>query len=174
MGSRTATLDLYSHSGDCTRRLGFRLGRRLRGGELLFLSGGLGAGKTTFAQGLAAALHIEGPITSPTFTLVNEYTGRSEIDRPVELFHLDLYRLASGGIETIGLDDYLDRPAGITVIEWPEVAAETLPTTALLVEFTLLSETKRRLSLTPLGPADSVYPTMIDSLRQELFGDGAH
>lgn len=174
----SATLDLISHSADCTRRLGYRLGRRLRGGDIVLLSGDLGAGKTTFTQGLAAALGIEGPVQSPTFTLINEYHGWLEGDQPTDrqpvvLFHIDLYRLVGPELNALDLDDYLGAPDGIAVVEWPQRLVDNLPATAIIVEFVLLDETKRRLTLRLLDPADERYTADLASLRQELFGANA-
>ncbi|MDR2934592.1 MAG: tRNA (adenosine(37)-N6)-threonylcarbamoyltransferase complex ATPase subunit type 1 TsaE, partial [Candidatus Adiutrix sp.] len=103
------------------RGLGLRLAEAARCGGLpssfiITLSGGLGAGKTTFCQGLGLGLETEEPaaIVSPTFTLANEYPGL------VDIFHLDLYRLESPReFSEAGLEDYLARP-GLTVVEWPE------------------------------------------------------
>lgn len=87
---------------------------------MVLLQGDLGAGKTTFAQGIARGLGVSGTVQSPTFTLIAEY------DAPVigpggQLVHVDLYRLdGSADVESIGLDQYFDRDECVTVIEWPE------------------------------------------------------
>ncbi|MCF8566358.1 tRNA (adenosine(37)-N6)-threonylcarbamoyltransferase complex ATPase subunit type 1 TsaE [Alicyclobacillus tolerans] len=78
---------IETHAADQTRRLGRALGQLLQAGDVVFLSGALGAGKTTLSQGVAAGAGIEGPVTSPTFTLIHEYEGR------IPLVHMDLYRL---------------------------------------------------------------------------------
>src|SRR4051794_25057361 len=95
-------LDVISHSADQTRRLGARLAEWLAPGDVLLLRGDLGAGKTVFAQGVAAGLGIDEPVTSPTFTLIHEHHGR------VPLYHVDLYRIG-GDVEAgdLGLEDYL-------------------------------------------------------------------
>jgi tRNA threonylcarbamoyladenosine biosynthesis protein TsaE len=112
-------VSIQSTSPENTREAGLRLGGSLAGGELVLLHGPLGAGKTLFARGIADALHITRWRGSPTFTLINEY--RSE----PALIHLDLYRLAGGDIEDLGLDEYV-RPDTICVVEWPERAADFL------------------------------------------------
>lgn len=170
MNIAVAPLDLISHSADCTRRLGYRLGRRLVGGDVVLLSGDLGAGKTTFAQGLAAGLRVEAPVASPTFTLINEHHGLTAAGAPVDLFHIDLYRLGEGGADTLGLDDYLGEPTGITVVEWPQVAPEEMPESALVVLIDTIDETKRRLRFEARGPAADHYREAVASLRRELFG----
>ena len=99
-------------------RLGARLGNFLQGGDIVLLYGELGAGKTTFAKGIAECAGIAPEdVTSPSFTLVNRYEGRDFI-----LYHLDLYRLspAPANAHTLGLDDILADLQAVTLIEWPE------------------------------------------------------
>lgn len=105
----------------------------LKPGDVVCLEGDLGAGKTTFTQGLAAALGVKGRVTSPTFCIVQEHIGTRE---PVKLLvHMDLYRLQGAeDVEAIGWEDYLARGA-VMVVEWPERAGELIPTTARHVRF---------------------------------------
>ncbi len=105
-----------SHSPSETSALGEEWGREAQRGWVFGLSGGLGAGKTILAAGLARGLGVSARVQSPTFALVNEYH-----DGRLPLFHLDLYRLASrGDIISAGLELYLTRPSGVTVVEWIE------------------------------------------------------
>jgi tRNA threonylcarbamoyladenosine biosynthesis protein TsaE len=105
-----------SHSPAETSALGEAWGREAQRGWVFGLSGGLGAGKTILAAGLARGLGVTARVQSPTFALVNEYR-----DGRLPLFHLDLYRLASrGDIIGAGLELYLTRPSGVTVVEWIE------------------------------------------------------
>jgi tRNA threonylcarbamoyladenosine biosynthesis protein TsaE len=173
MSSVGQILDVISHSANCTRRLGFRLGRRLRGGDVVLLSGDLGAGKTTFTQGVAAGLGIDGPVNSPTFTLINEYAGHDQHRVPLHLFHIDLYRLGGAGVDTLGLDDYLGAPDGVALVEWPQVAPAAMTESALLVDIDTLSPTKRRIALSTHGPEAGRYQRYLDDLREELFGADA-
>lgn len=114
-------MDYTTHSPRQTEQLGHAFGARLQPGELVAFYGGLGAGKTAFIRGLAAGLGISEPVTSPTYTVVNEYlSGR------VPLFHFDLYRLSSADdLFDIGWEDYLQR-GGVCAVEWSENAPEAL------------------------------------------------
>jgi len=104
-----------SHSPADTAALGEQWGRAAQSGLVIGVSGDLGAGKTQFVKGLARGLGIAARVQSPTYVLVNIYTGGR-----LTLFHLDLYRLDTPGqIAAAGLEEYL-RPAGVTVIEWAE------------------------------------------------------
>jgi tRNA threonylcarbamoyladenosine biosynthesis protein TsaE len=106
---------LISHSVADTEALGEAWGRAARNGLVIGLSGDLGAGKTQLVKGIARGLGITGRVHSPTFTLVNVYTGGR-----LTLFHLDLYRLETREqILSAGIEEYL-RPEGVTVIEWAE------------------------------------------------------
>ena len=99
-----------------TVAFGERLGAHLPLGTLLLLRGGLGAGKTTLAQGIGRGLGVGGAIGSPTFTLLAEYPGRRG-----RLYHADLYRLQHAReVELLGLPDYLEQDDGLLLIEWPE------------------------------------------------------
>ena len=104
-----------------TEALGERLGGMLTGGEVIAYTGDLGAGKTAFTRGLARGLGITDRVTSPTFTIVNEYTsGR------LPLFHFDMYRLGSSDeLYDIGWEDYLAR-GGVCAVEWSEIVDDAL------------------------------------------------
>jgi len=113
----------HSTSDDATRALGENLGKQLRAGDLVTLRGELGAGKTTFVQGLARALQIE-EITSPTFVLIIEHDGE------IPLLHLDAYRLESACFDSIrdaGVDEFLLREDAVKLVEWPQMIEDFLP-----------------------------------------------
>ena len=103
-----------------TEALGRELGAKLRPGSVVAFRGGLGMGKTAFTRGLAQGLGCTGRVTSPTFTIVNEYRGN------IPLFHFDMYRLdSSDALFDIGWEDYLDR-GGVCAVEWSENVEEAL------------------------------------------------
>ena len=110
-----------------TEALGRRLGQVLQPGAVVAFTGDLGAGKTAFTRGLARGLGCTGRVTSPTFTIVNEYEGR------IPLFHFDMYRLPdSDALFDIGWDDYLDR-GGVCAVEWSEQVDDALPEDTIYV-----------------------------------------
>ncbi len=110
-----------THTPEETEALGEALGRRLRGGEIVAYYGDLGAGKTAFTRGLARGLDISARVTSPTYTIVNEYLGGR-----LPLFHFDMYRLSSADdLFDIGWEDYLQR-GGVCAVEWSENVQEAL------------------------------------------------
>ena len=113
-------MEYLCHSPAETEALGERLGKQLRPGAVIAYEGGLGMGKTAFTRGLARGLGCRGRVTSPTFTVVNEYEGR------IPLFHFDMYRLDSADeLFDIGWDDYLER-GGVCAVEWSENVEDAL------------------------------------------------
>jgi tRNA threonylcarbamoyladenosine biosynthesis protein TsaE len=125
-------------SADHTRALGAALGAVLRPGDVVLLAGDLGAGKTTFAQGVAAALGIDGPVTSPTFTIVHEYDGR------IPLVHVDVYRLETlAELHDLGFEEIVD-DARVTLVEWGDMVAQALPTDRLLGRLVLVVDDDER------------------------------
>ena len=120
-------MEYLSHSVAETEALGQRLADALSPGAVVAYQGGLGMGKTAFTRGLARGLGCSGRVTSPTFTIVNEYEGR------IPLFHFDMYRLADAdALFDIGWEDYLDR-GGVCAVEWSEQVADALPQDTIFV-----------------------------------------
>jgi len=131
-------LVIESHSVRDTHTLARHLLKQLPGRVILALCGDLGSGKTCFVQGLAAALGIDRPVTSPTFTLVHEYRGM----RP--LVHVDLYRLHDSlDALMLGLEDYFEND-GITAVEWAERAEDIFPPDTIHVSFETLPDSHSR------------------------------
>lgn len=121
-------MEFVTHSREETAALGGRLADALKTGRVVAFTGDLGAGKTAFVSGMARALGVEERVTSPTFTIVNEYEGGR-----LPLFHFDMYRL--GGADElfhIGWEDYLSR-GGVCAVEWSERVAAALPPEAVRV-----------------------------------------
>ena len=126
MPSRMPETSVVTHSADETQDLGRRLGARLEAGDLCLLHGDLGAGKTTFTQGIAWGAGVTGYAHSPTFVLVHEYQGR------ITLYHLDLYRLDDAlEVHDLGTDEMLMN--GACVVEWADKAPGVFPTEHLAV-----------------------------------------
>ncbi len=134
-------MQVITETAQQTEELGERLGRSLRGGEIIAYRGGLGAGKTAFTRGLARGLGIPMRVTSPTYTVVNEYTGGR-----LPLFHFDMYRLGSSDeLFDIGWEDYLAR-GGVCAVEWSEQVADAMDG-AITVTIEVLSEERRRITI---------------------------
>ena len=127
------------HSVEETWRVAAEVARLLKPGTVLALHGDLGAGKTTFVQGLGFALGLHRPVTSPTFTLSTEY-----LTDAFKLIHMDLYRLSGpDDLLTIGYPEYLETGA-VVAVEWPERAGDLIPSDALHVRFELTDDVETR------------------------------
>lgn len=131
-----------SHSEAITKNLGAGLAKLLRNGDVISLTGPLGAGKTCFIKGLATGMGIpEEQVSSPSYTLVNEYQGRNE------LYHFDLYRLKDASeLHNIGWDEYLEKE-GIVAVEWGEKADGRLPDLHIEVQIGLIGGDSRRVTI---------------------------
>lgn len=155
------TLRLTSPNESCTLMLGVRIGQQVVAGDVLALRGELGCGKTLFTRGIARGMGVpqQVPVTSPTFTIINEYEGR------VRLYHLDLYRLtAIEGLETLPWREVVFG-AGVAVIEWPDRMGGLLPQRRWDIEFEFLDEDRRTLTFTfPAGGNEAGF----ESLAREL------
>ncbi len=144
--AKSVTLSLPTP--EAARAFGEDLGRRLRAGDVIALYGGLGEGKTTLTQGIAAGLGVSYDVDSPTYLLVQEHSGR------VPLFHADLYRIESPqSLLEMGFEEYFER-GGVTVIEWAERAEPLLPEDHLQIRLSREVETEevRIVVLQGFGP----------------------
>ncbi|MCB0711850.1 MAG: tRNA (adenosine(37)-N6)-threonylcarbamoyltransferase complex ATPase subunit type 1 TsaE [Ignavibacteriae bacterium] len=122
-----------------TFRLGFDMASDLRSGDTVALYGDLGAGKTEFIKGVCEGLSVDEIVSSPTFTIVNQYAGKSSDGRGVIIYHIDLYRVESvDELEEIGLPETLADPLAIKLIEWSEHGTQILPMNRVDVRFTAL------------------------------------
>lgn len=161
---REGQLDIISHSAEQTRRLGSRLGTLLQAGDVICLSGDMGAGKTVFAAGIGKGWGAQDAITSPTFNLVHEHTRGADTQR---LYHLDCYRLKSpDDAESIGLDEILNG-RGPVILEWPEHIESALPKQRLWIELRILEPTRRNFIFEGSGER---YEKLLNQFRELTFG----
>jgi len=136
--------------------LGEKLGRLLQPGDVILLTGDLGAGKTWFAKGVAKGLEVAEHVSSPTFTIINEYQGR------LPFYHLDVYRLSDPDeAYDLGLEEYF-YGQGVTLVEWPQRIEEFLPEEFLAVIIRVIGEEQRELVIEPRG---SRYLDLAEELK---------
>ena len=138
-------MKFMTHSPEETEKIGAALAEKMEPGAVIAYRGDLGAGKTAFTRGLARGLGYAEPVTSPTYTIVNEYLGGR-----LPLFHFDMYRLPSAeDLWDIGWEDYLER-GGVCAVEWSENVAEALEG-AITVSIEKLDDTTRRITIEAEG-----------------------
>lgn len=138
-------MEFITNSPEETEKIGAAVGKIIPAGTVLAYRGDLGAGKTAFTRGLARGLGFTEAVTSPTYTIVNEYLGGR-----LPLFHFDMYRLSSADdLFDIGWEDYLDR-GGVCAVEWSENVAEALPEDTVWVDLRRLEgeDNGRRITIT--------------------------
>ena len=158
------TLALMTQSPGETQALAARLAQRLEAGDVIWLSGDLGAGKTTFTQGLGRGLDIAAPINSPTFVLIREYVGR------LPLYHIDLYRLSDAReVATLGLPDYLAGD-GVCVLEWAERLDARGEMPGLHIRIEPRGELARALTLAAAGERAE---RLLGALREDNLPDAS-
>ena len=126
-----------------TQRFAERLAVFLQPSDLLALEGDLGAGKTTFTQGLARGLGVRSVVNSPTFTIIKEYQGS------LPLYHMDVYRVGDD-VDSLGLDDYFFGE-GICVVEWASLIEDVLPPERLTIYLRRISDEQRLVEMVPQG-----------------------
>lgn len=156
-------LEFLSHSAQQTQRVGVRLGELLPAGAVLCLSGDLGAGKTTLAQGIARGWGALDPVTSPTFVLINEYRRADGMT----LVHADAFRLETEAeAEALGLSELFETE-GPVLVEWAEKVVGLVPQERLWIELSWRDESRRNLRFEASG---SAYEVLLRSFRQAAFG----
>ncbi|KAF0154397.1 MAG: ATP-binding protein [Syntrophaceae bacterium] len=156
---KMALVEIESESAEQTFAIGFAVGEKAGEGDIFALSGELGAGKTCFTGGLARGLGVgeSYTITSPTFTLINEYPGR------YRFYHFDVYRLNRiGELDDLGYDEYVSGK-GVVAIEWAEKIANALPPDVISIKFMYVDENKRIISIS--GPQKRVRDLLKDIKR---------
>ncbi len=147
---------IYLNEDKDTREIGFKLGKLLNPGNVICLVGDLGAGKTTMTQSLAEALEVDDYITSPTFTIVNEYEGK------MPLYHFDVYRIGcSDEMYDIGFEEYINGE-GVCIIEWANIIEDILPDEYLKIELNY-KDMGREMNLIPYGKE---YEKIVEELTK--------
>jgi tRNA threonylcarbamoyladenosine biosynthesis protein TsaE len=156
MKQKNSKIQIITYNANETSAVGRSIGKKLGDGDIMALSGELGSGKTCFTGGLARGLGVNEnyQITSPTFTLINEYPAKCK------LYHFDVYRLSGySDLEDLGYEEYFSGK-GVVVIEWAEKIAKIIPQTAIFINFEYIDENKRIITIKGL-----------DSRLKELCAD---
>lgn len=130
-----------------SRALGISLAKEFSGGEIICLSGDLGAGKTTFTQGLLEGLGAQGPYTSPTFTIMKLYDLAVENTGIKAAHHIDAYRITANDLLELGWKDFAGKPETVTIVEWSERIPELITQEAITIHFEWISEKERKISI---------------------------
>ena len=149
-GALMKTYQLTTHNATQTQALAKRFAQLVRGGEIVFLRGPIGAGKTVFVKGVAAALGLKSLPTSASFSLMKRYQNRR-----YTLFHIDLFRLSEGEVFNLGFEEMLEDEKAIILAEWPDPIAALMPTDRLEMNFSLCEGDTRQIEITGQGPLSS-------------------
>ncbi len=147
---------LSSHSREDTLALAGRFAHALKGGEIIFLRGPIGAGKTVFVKGIAAAMALKSSPTSASFSLMKEYKNKNH-----RLFHIDLFRLEEGEVFNLGFEEMLEDENAVILAEWPDPIRHMLPQDRLEMDFILKEGDEREITLRSFGRVS-------DALLEEL------
>lgn len=150
------TGEISSRSPEETLALARRFARALKGGEIVFLRGPIGAGKTVFVKGVAAALGLKSSPTSASFSLMKEYKNKRN-----RLFHIDLFRLEEGEVFNLGFEEMLEDERAVILAEWPDPIRHMLPADRLEMDFILKEGDARVIQLHSFGRVS-------DALLEEL------
>jgi tRNA threonylcarbamoyladenosine biosynthesis protein TsaE len=153
-------IDLVTRASDETRKAAAALAELLTPGDVVSLTGDLGAGKTAFVQGAAKALGVDEPVVSPTFVLVRQYRGEMPI------YHVDVYRLERlQEVHDLGFEDLLD-PDGVVFVEWGDAIEALLPDSHVRVELRAEDDETRRLRVSARGPSWAPRWERLESVLQ--------
>jgi tRNA threonylcarbamoyladenosine biosynthesis protein TsaE len=143
-------MDYISKNTEDTKELARIVSSKTKPNNVIALYGDLGAGKTTFVRYLTEILKIPSRVQSPTFVLVRKYAGGTGTIKTIN--HIDLYRLTGETeVEDLGLEDLINEPNTITIIEWPELIESKLPKNTIRVRFEIISENERRMDVQNLN-----------------------
>lgn len=167
------SLEVLTRDAEQTRRVGVRLGQLLQGGEVICLEGPLGVGKTVLAQGVGEGWGSTTPLLSPSFVLIREHRRAADAQR---LLHVDFYRLqGERDARSLGLEEWLEDPQAVVLIEWPERAPGLLPPRRLWVRLEFAGEgdsgppTRARRRLLFIAQGETYLP-LLRALRRAVFG----
>lgn len=153
-------MELYVETDEAMQLLGQRIAPFLSAGDVVYLQGELGAGKTTLVRGIARGMGYAGRVTSPTFTIMNIYPNEPDI------YHFDFYRLDHHDLPDLGLDDYLSGE-GVVLIEWPEIGMEFLPEEAMVIEISLIDDDYERGRKVQLMPRGLYFVQKIEEIEKQ-------
>lgn len=161
-------LEILCQTEKDMQRLGQSLGACMRAGDVVLLTGEMGAGKSVLTRAAARAMGVDGPVPSPTFTILYIHEGRT-----MKLYHFDLYRLSDADeLYGMGLDEYIPAEDGASFIEWPQMAQEAMPEDALHVDIAYAEDGAARVArLTAGGAFDEAR---IEEIRRRLEADDEH
>ncbi|NTU67109.1 MAG: tRNA (adenosine(37)-N6)-threonylcarbamoyltransferase complex ATPase subunit type 1 TsaE [Candidatus Moranbacteria bacterium] len=130
-----------------TKKLGEMLAAELRGGEIICLSGELGAGKTTFSQGILEGLGAKGPYTSPTFVVMKHYEIKTPKNGNIRnAYHVDAYRIGSDDMLNLGWEEIISNKENVIIVEWAERLENIIPKCALRIDFSWEGENERKIN----------------------------
>ena len=124
-----------------TQKLGELLAMELKGGKVICMEGDLGAGKTTFTQGLLKGLKVKGPYTSPTFVVMKEYKKKDK-----NIYHIDAYRINENDLLNLGWEELISNPKNIIIVEWSERVKKILPKDSIKIKFDWVDEQQRKIT----------------------------
>ena len=142
---------IYSSSREQTLDLAQRTAEALRGGEIIFLRGPIGAGKTVFVKGVAQMLGLKSSPTSASFSLMKEYKNKH-----TRLFHIDLFRLSEGEVFNLGFEEMLEDEKAVIMAEWPDPIARMLPADRLEMDFVLKEGDAREIRMQAFGKVSNI------------------
>lgn len=139
---------IITKSAEETQEFAKKFAERIKPGDIVALSGELGAGKTTFTQGFVQGLEITNRIISPTFVIIRMYRIKNQESRIKNLYHIDLYRIENeGGLEGLGLKEILEEKDAVKLIEWPERMGSLLPEKRWDIRIESLGESERKINI---------------------------
>ncbi|WP_424244868.1 tRNA threonylcarbamoyladenosine biosynthesis protein TsaE [Elusimicrobium posterum] len=152
---------IISNSPEQTQQLAAKMAALFKGGEIVFLRGPIGAGKTIFVKSLAASLGLKGSPVSASFSIMKEYKGKGK-----KLYHVDLFRLDECEIFNLGFEEMLEDEKAVIVIEWPDAIENVLRSSRIDITFTLMEGDGRELSFTALGkPSQELINNFFESVN---------